>query len=33
MNEKNLKLLYYIAWIIGFFAVGILLFGIIRELM
>jgi len=33
MNEKILNVLYYVAWIVGFFAVGILVYGIIKSLI
>jgi len=33
MNKKNLRILYYIAWLVGFFAAAILIYGIIKSLM
>jgi hypothetical protein len=33
MNKNTLRKLYYIAWIIGFFAAGILIYGIIKSLL
>ncbi len=33
MNKKTLKILYYFAWAIGFFAAGVLIYGIIKSLM
>jgi len=33
MNKKTLKILYYIAWAVGFFAVAILIYGIIKSFM
>ena len=32
MNEKILRWLYYIAWLIGLFAVAVLVYGIIISL-
>jgi hypothetical protein len=31
MNKKTLKILYYLAWAIGFFAAGVLIYGIIKS--
>jgi|TARA_Y100000034_G_scaffold133769_1_gene200232 hypothetical protein len=32
MNERVLRVLYYLAWAVGFFAAGVLIYGIIRSL-
>ena len=32
MKTENLKIFYYIAWIVGLFATGILIYGIIKAL-
>jgi hypothetical protein len=32
MDEKILRGLYYLAWAVGFFAAGILIYGIIKSL-
>ncbi len=31
--KKNMKILYYIAWIVGLIAAAILLYGIIKSLI
>jgi len=31
MGDRSLKWLYYIAWAVGFFAAGLLIYGIIRS--
>jgi predicted outer membrane lipoprotein len=33
MKKKTLRILYYIAWIIGLIAVGFLVYGIIKALI
>tara|TARA_Y100000034_G_scaffold130705_2_gene189786 strand:+ start:250 stop:354 length:105 start_codon:yes stop_codon:yes gene_type:complete len=32
MDRMVLRILYYIAWAIGFFAVGVLIYGIVKSL-
>lgn len=33
MKKKNLRMLYYIAWVVGLIAAGILIYGIIKSLI
>jgi hypothetical protein len=33
MDKKLMKILYYIAWIVGLFAAAILVYGIIKSLI
>ncbi len=33
MRKKTLRILYYLAWIVGLIAAGILIYGIIRALI
>jgi len=33
MDEKILNVLYYLAWAVGFFAAGVLIYGIIKSLI
>ncbi len=33
MRKNTLKFLYYVAWIVGLIAVGVLIYGIIKALM
>jgi len=31
MSNKTLRFLYYIAWAVGFFAAGVLIYGIVTS--
>jgi len=33
MSDKTLRFLYYLAWAVGFFAAGVLIYGIIKSLI
>ena len=33
MKKKTLKILYYLAWIIGLIAAGFLIYGIVKALI
>lgn len=33
MKKKSLRILQYIAWVIGFIALALLIYGIIRALL
>jgi hypothetical protein len=33
MDKKVMKILYYIAWIVGIIAAGILIYGIIKSII
>jgi len=33
MKKKNLKILYYVAWIVGLIAAAILIYGIAKALI
>jgi len=33
MSKKTMRMLYYLAWIVGIIAAAVLIYGIIRELI